>query len=175
MATKVTAFCNTCTLKWEYFFGETQELSMINLALNYIEQNQKNLFVKENFFEFINKSFSGKKDFESMPQETKNKSMELFYNQFVGMFSDEERAMLESNILLKHNLEIYPIYLSSLPEDERKVMNIPLLSLWFLNQEEYKRRYNPEIIYIQFTKEQDYLVCPKCQSMSAAVIAQDQV
>lgn len=54
-------------------------------------------------------------------------------------------------------------------------MNIPLLSLWFLNQEEYKRRYNPEIIYIQFTKEQDYLVCPKCQSMSAAVIAQDQV
>lgn len=50
MATKVTAFCNTCTLKWEYFFGETQELSMINLALNYIEQNQKKFICKRKLF-----------------------------------------------------------------------------------------------------------------------------
>lgn len=160
MGSKVDGRCIKCNNDFTYIFGTIPELIPINTFLNYYVKTQKDYFIKENLDDLIRDSLKEDKKYNSESEENKKAVTEKVYKYIIDFFKPEEIEKLKTKILISYEIEMYPFVNIHAVWDERKVLNLPLLKLNFLDGEKYLRVYKP-FRYITFTDDHKYLLCPK--------------
>ncbi|WAM11108.1 hypothetical protein ONA00_01115 [Mycoplasmopsis cynos] len=86
MGTKVTAKCIKCNRVFDYLFGNIQEYDLFNTFLSIFEQKQKNLFIKDIFFEVFKTMLKSDPKLDDLTDEYIDKLLEENYYRVQNFF-----------------------------------------------------------------------------------------
>ncbi|QGZ97190.1 hypothetical protein GE118_00030 [Mycoplasma sp. NEAQ87857] len=172
MAQQVFVKCEKCNREDAFLFGKIAETNVYEHFLDVYEKKQINLFDKNKFIEVFSKEYA-----DQAPKEDLEKALTKMYDEINEFFSEEEKKLIQKNILIGHDLWMHSVIkIDEIGNPDAKVYNIPVLKLKFLGQkEEYTRHYNNNVGYIQFDDDHQYLTCPTCGIKSSKYIKEETV
>ncbi|MEA4276358.1 hypothetical protein [Mycoplasma sp. 21DD0573] len=178
MGSLVTAHCDMCNKDYRYAFGTIADVVPFDIVLKLMVKEQKYLLDFEVYKEVLRKELAEDPQFKTLSYEQQDKVLETSFKQVDEFFPQEEKDMIKNNILWGGSVEIYPIVDLRIPEEQREVFNVPLVHLEFLRPEgtvKYDRKYNENVLYVQFTPDQTMLTCPKHVTISARKVKEDRI
>ncbi|QKT05189.1 hypothetical protein [Mycoplasma sp. OR1901] len=176
MASKVTAHCAKCNINYTYLFGESDQLILFNIFLDEYKKSQIELFDKEKFINYFKPIFL--ENIQEFKEFSEEKQLELLndnYAKILNFFFPEEIELIKKNIVMNHNIEVFPIINTNLTETERSIISVPIMKIKFLTGEEYVRQYSNNVAYVQFTPDQQFLTCPVHLDLTAQFISEEKV
>ncbi|QDF65236.1 hypothetical protein [Mycoplasma nasistruthionis] len=175
MGTLVKARCNDCQASYNYVFGVPNDLRPFRVFLMLFIRSQKNLFVWDNFVSVMNSELELDINFQLKSDQEKNEILNQNFKSVQAFFSDEEKKALTTNILMKAELNSYPVFKVNDDPKYRQIFNVPLLRFDFIDGSSYQRKYGKHVYYVQVSEDQRYLTCPRCNRLSAGYLSETEV
>ncbi|SJZ54224.1 hypothetical protein [Mycoplasmopsis verecunda] len=172
MGSIVKAHCSECNETYTYVFGLVQDLMPYQTFLNLYAKKQKDLFSEDIFKEVLYDELETDIMFMLKDKEEQEEILNRNYKNVLNFFSEEEKKLIKSNILLSGEIESYPVFRLDSDPSKREIYNVPLVKLKFMNADEYTRTYNPYVYYVQFTEEHDRLTCPRHGKLTAELVSE---
>ncbi|UWV86235.1 hypothetical protein NW063_00415 [Mycoplasmopsis cynos] len=173
MGTKVTAKCIKCNRVFDYLFGNIQEYDLFNTFLSIFEQKQKNLFIKDIFFEVFKTMLKSDPKLDDLTDEYIDKLLEENYYRVQNFFFSEEITLLQKNIIVGREIRVHTAYNTDLEPEQREMIYLPLLKIKLLDGTEYNRRYTLNAKFVDFTQDQTFLSCCVCDEISCSIIREE--
>ncbi|MFV8414209.1 hypothetical protein ACNQ2I_02200 [Mycoplasma sp. Z355B] len=167
MGSIVKAHCPECNYTYTYVFGLVQDLMPYQMFINLFAKRQKDLFDKETFKAVMYEELETDIMFMLKEKAEQEQILEENFKNINNFFSEEEKQLMKSNIVLGGEVESYPVFRIDVEPKNRELYNVPLVKLQFMNKELYQRKYNQYVYYVQFAPDHSVLTCPKHQELCA--------
>ncbi|WP_426461292.1 hypothetical protein [Mycoplasma hafezii] len=161
MADYIIGKCSTCNKVQEYYFGDFELNTEIKFFLEMIKTKQINLFKKEKFMDFYKDYIKNNVKTTEVTPEKIDETLDNLYKEIMNFFSDEEKQLLQKNILMEYQQAVVPVYKTEYFHNPEKgvVYHHQHLYLKFLGGLDYVRDYDNYQIF-KANVEEDTMLCP---------------